>query len=267
MIRGALAALVLASTLSAQPPGEVTAARAEPRGHAHNDYEAAEPLHAALAAGMASIEADVFLEKGKLLVAHTRLQLDPSKTLEGLYLAPLERLRKEGRLARFAGRPLILLIDLKSEALVTWKAVEQRLRRYPDLVQHVVKGQLHRRPVQAVISGNRPVHAIAGATTRHSAIDGRLGDLESTAPLHLMPLISASWRSTFTWRGRGSFPESERRRLEALAREAARQGRLLRFWGAPDHPTAWTHLRAAGVTLLNTDHPARLQRFLKKASR
>ena len=59
------------------------------RAHAHNDYAHPRPLFDALAARFGSIEADVFLVDGKLLVAHERKTLTPEKTLEALYLEPL----------------------------------------------------------------------------------------------------------------------------------------------------------------------------------
>src|SRR4051812_2888640 len=40
------------------------------RAHAHNDYEHRRPLFDALARGFSSVEADVWLSRGKLLVAH-----------------------------------------------------------------------------------------------------------------------------------------------------------------------------------------------------
>jgi hypothetical protein len=47
------------------------------RAHAHNDYERDEPLSDALAQGFSSVEADVWLVDGKLLVAHDLEQATP----------------------------------------------------------------------------------------------------------------------------------------------------------------------------------------------
>ena len=40
------------------------------RAHSHNDYEQKRPLFEALARGICSVEADIWLVNGKLLVAH-----------------------------------------------------------------------------------------------------------------------------------------------------------------------------------------------------
>ena len=58
------------------------------RAHAHNDYEHARPLAEALERGFCSVEADVWLVAGKLLVAHDLKDAKPQRTLESLYLDP-----------------------------------------------------------------------------------------------------------------------------------------------------------------------------------
>src|SRR5258708_18978619 len=50
------------------------------RVHAHNDYEHKRPLFDALDDGFCSVEADIFLVDGQLLVAHTRTSVKPGRT-------------------------------------------------------------------------------------------------------------------------------------------------------------------------------------------
>ena len=83
--------------------------------HSHNDYAQKRPFWGAYEAGADSIEADVFLVDGELLVAHSRKELKKENTLRRLYLEPLrEVMRKNGGRARANGKPLQLVIDLKS---------------------------------------------------------------------------------------------------------------------------------------------------------
>ena len=56
------------------------------QAHAHNDYEHDRPLFDALEHGFTSVEADVWLVDGELLVAHDREYVQPGVTLESLYL-------------------------------------------------------------------------------------------------------------------------------------------------------------------------------------
>src|SRR5689334_20191104 len=64
------------------------------RAHAHNDYEHPRPLFDALDHRFGSVEADIFLVGDQLLIGHTVDDLDPSRTLESLYLDPLARIVK-----------------------------------------------------------------------------------------------------------------------------------------------------------------------------
>ena len=83
--------------------------------HSHNDYAQERPFWGAYEAGADSIEADVYLVDGDLLVAHTRKELKKENTLRRLYLEPLrEVMRKNGGRARADGKPLQLMVDIKS---------------------------------------------------------------------------------------------------------------------------------------------------------
>src|SRR5947207_10532669 len=91
------------------------------RAHAHNDYEQKRPLFDALERGFCSIEADVWLVDGRLLVAHDRKNARPERTLEALYLDPLrERILQNGGRVYRDGPTVTLLIDVKSDATNTY---------------------------------------------------------------------------------------------------------------------------------------------------
>src|SRR3984957_8511284 len=67
------------------------------RVHAHNDYEHKRPLFDALDHGFCSVEADIHLVDGQLLVAHDLRDVNPNLTLQSLYLDPLrERIKQNG---------------------------------------------------------------------------------------------------------------------------------------------------------------------------
>lgn len=88
IITGPLTAPVPAVAMSADA---VAPARVEPQAqaHAHNDYEHDRPLHDALDHGFTSVEADVYLVDGELLVAHDPWDVRPERSLRSLYLDPL----------------------------------------------------------------------------------------------------------------------------------------------------------------------------------
>jgi hypothetical protein len=231
--------------------------------HAHNDYEHKRPLFDALDCGFCSVEADVFLQDGRLLVGHSPFALKPDRTLEALYLDPLrERVKANGGRVYRGGPPIFLLVDVKTEAKATYAVLDQILARYADLASVVRNGKLEERAVTVVVSGNRASEVIAAQPVRYAGIDGRLTDLDSTVPAHLLPWISDRWGKEFRWQGEGPMPAAERAKLQEIVQKAHRHGRLLRFWATPEKVSVWKELRAAGVDLINTDKLPELQRFL-----
>jgi len=213
----------------------------------------------ALNHGFTSVEVDVFLVRDKLLVGHTFLELRPWRTLETLYLQPLLQLiREKGGL----DWPLTLFVDIKSDGTASYRALKGLLVRYAEILSVVTSDRVQRRAVTVVVTGNRPYEVIAADPVRYVGIDGRVSDLGSAAPSHLIPFISDSWDSHFSWRGRGPMPEAERRKLEETVVAAHAKGRRVRFWGTPEVPTLWQELLAAGVDLIGTDNLEALERFL-----
>lgn len=253
-------------------PGRATTPAAEigelARGHAHNDYVHPRPLLDALDRGFGSVEADVHLVGGELLVAHHRDSVESGRTLERLYLAPLRaRLarRSGGVLPERDGLSLLLLIDAKSEAESTYAALEALLRRYGDVVTAFAGDSVTPRPVVAVLSGNRALGTIRAARVRHVALDGRLPDLYREGPPpspRLMPLVSDAWDRMTSWRGDGAPPAGLRDSLVRVVTRAHATGRKVRFWGTPDREPVWRLLRDSGVDLINADDLDALRAFL-----
>src|SRR5260221_5471082 len=89
--------------------------------HAHNDYEHDHPLFDALRYGFTSVEADIYLVDGKLLVSHTR-PIFKARTLEQLYLSPLDSMIRanQGKVYPGYNGPFYLMIDLKSDGQATY---------------------------------------------------------------------------------------------------------------------------------------------------
>ncbi len=240
------------------------------RAHAHNDYEHPRPLLDALDHRFGSVEADIYLVGGQLLVAHDPVDLDPARTLESLYLAPLAaRVRAQhGSVYRGDRRSLQLLVDIKTEGAATYLTLDRQLRRYRHLFTSYSHGRVRPGAVTAVISGDRAARApMEAQRTRLAFYDGRLTDLGTSAPASFVPLISDNWTNNFTWQGVGAFPDAERRRLRDIVGAAHARGQRVRFWATPDvtgpaRDAVWAELLAAGVDHLNTDDLAGLEAFL-----
>src|SRR5262245_47482857 len=198
-VRVAGAALVLtAAALVA--PGADRPAVPLPHAHAHNDYEHTRPLRDALDHGFCSVEADIYLVDGQLLVAHDRRDVKPERTLQALYLDPLrERVKANGGKVYRDGPPFWLLVDVKSEAKSTYAALHDALARYADVLTTVDGGRVESKAITVVVSGNRTKEGMAAQPRRHAGLDGRLADLDSDLPAHLMPWVSDNWALNFRW--------------------------------------------------------------------
>src|SRR6476659_2263809 len=96
--------------------------------HAHNDYEHNRPLVDALSHGFCSVEADIHLVNGQLLVAHNLSDTDPKKTLQALYLEPLRELARKHNGKIYGSEPrFFVLVDLKSPFAQTYPVLKKVL--------------------------------------------------------------------------------------------------------------------------------------------
>ncbi len=257
-----LPALLLLLTLSASATDRPV--RPLTRAHSHNDYAHPRPLLDALDQGFDSVEADIYLVDGKLLVAHDRRQTRPERTLETLYLDPLyARVQTNGGRVFKGGPPFYLLIDCKSAGAEIWPVLRLTLQRYRPMLTVFRHDATETNAVTVVLSGNSPRAAVSAEPVRLAGIDGRLPDLETNPSRHLVPWISEDWTSHFQWRGKQAMPAAELERLRDWVTRAHAQGRMVRFWGGPDSETLWRTQFDAGVDLINTDKLAALAAFLE----
>lgn len=226
--------------------------------HAHNDYEHKRPLLDALEQGFTSVEADVFLVDGKLLVAHDRKDLKPSRTLRSLYLEPLAKMvRDQG--AVYAGHEFTLMVDVKADGKAATEALVREVEPYRWMVSAT-----YPKAVRVVVSGAGDREVIASASGRLLFLDGRPADLDKPRDPSIA-WVSDSWTNHFKWNGEGAFPHEERMKLRELGLKASDRGYRLRFWATPESPKVWDELLRSRVDLIGTDRLADLAKFLRRS--
>jgi hypothetical protein len=153
-----LTLLLAAASLEAAPPSPPPPLQ---QAHSHNDYDQKRPLAEALDHGFCSVEADIHLVDGQLLVAHDRVKTRPDRTLRSMYLDPLrERCRTNGGFVHPATNAFTLLIDIKADAEGTYRLLDPLLREYQSILTRFTPHQLHparhhRRPLGRPPGGNR----------------------------------------------------------------------------------------------------------------
>ena len=232
-----------------------------PRAHAHNDYRHARPLADALEHGFCSVEADIHLVDGRLLVAHDLADTRADRTLEALYLDPLQDHARanDGRIYP-GGPPVILLVDIKSDARPTYARLTSVLADYRPMLTKFTDEATTPAAVTVIISGNCDHEQVLADEPRWAAVDGRPYHLDEDFNRHQMPLISARWGSVFDWFGDGQMPEAERERLRSLVADAHAGGHIIRFWALPRR--TWPRVYDEGVDLINVDDLTGLRDFL-----
>ncbi len=228
-------------------------------GHAHNDYLHQTPLWEAISYAFTSIEIDIHLVDGALLVGHDADDLDVTETLQSLYLDPLrDHVREHDDRVYPSPYSLILLIDIKSDAKSTYEALRGVLSQYSEMLTSYSETSVQPRAIDVIVSGNRPRELMLNEVVRLATYDGRLADLEVDVPANFISLISDNWENHFQWRGLGSLSDRDHLRLAQIVQATHRRGYRLRFWNTPSPEdgsieNVWSQLLDAGVDLMNID--------------
>lgn len=235
-----------------------------PNAFAHNDYWHKHPLYDALQNGYTYIEADIFLKRGNLVVAHFFPFFKKNRTLEKLYLQPLlEQVTRNGQVFNGYSTPITLMIDIKTGANETYRILKPLLEKYRPILSSYDDGQVHYRMVTIVLSGHKPYQMIKGEKYRLAFIDEDLRKIgRDTALTDVYPMASCRYNCLVKWRGKGGMPVQEKQRLCGYVNTAHRMGKKVRLWASPENKIVWQELLDCGVDLINTDELVTLKDFL-----
>lgn len=226
--------------------------------HSHNDYEQAIPFWLAWQAGFGSIEADIWLQEGRVLIGHNREEIKAGRTLEEYYIKPLLSClqKNNGHPYSDTTRRLQMLIDVKADSVAALAALIALLDKYPALEQCPY--------IKWVISGNRPAPALYTSYPSFIAFDGILGRSYTPEALSRIVMMSDDLRRLTRWNGQTALPDADRKLIETAIRGAHEQHLPVRFWDAPDTPAAWQQLMELHADYINTDHIRELAAYLNE---
>ncbi len=242
IVSSALAALLSIQEIAAQQPVIL---------HSHNDYVRTAPFWEAYSQHCGSIEADVFLYEGRLLVGHEMDQLTPERSFDAMYVQPIVRVVRANGGKAWADRPdrLILMVELKSETEPELSEVIDLLGRFPD----VFCGDA----VQVVITGNTPSPEKFASYPSWVYFDGDIREHYTPEQLARIGMVSNSFRMfARKWNGKGRMTDPELDAVTAAIDKVHSWGKPIRFWEAPEGTTAYFTFWKLGVDIINTDKPA-----------
>lgn len=240
----------------AQPKNYSTA-----NAHSHNDYQQGAPLYNAYNLQFGSIEVDIMLVNDELLVAHTEKDVPQHRLLEELYLKPIQGYIQANKGYPYAdtSRKLILMLDVKSDAIPTLNKVIDILQKYPELT---------RTPkFKVLISGNKPDPATYISYPSFVVFDGLLSTRYTKDALSRIVMLSDNFVTYTTWKGTGPIPENVFEKLQKLIVKAHGLGKEVRLWNVPDFDEAWKKVIELGVDYIDSDSIKALAQFLKKQSK
>ncbi|MCL8535805.1 alkaline phosphatase [Chryseobacterium gallinarum] len=224
--------------------------------HSHNDYMQEVPFWQAYYAQFGSIEADVFLVKGKLWVAHTEKELSAGRTLENLYLDTISKQIKlnKGNIYPDPNRKLQLLIDIKQDYKTSLNALVNTLKKYPEITGNS--------GIKIVITGGRPQPDDFKNYPDYLYFDGDPDKNYTEDQLKRIGMFSADLPGLVKWNGKGIPRDEETAKIKSVVEKAHARKKPVRFYGAPDFPNAWVNLMDLGVDYINTDHIPDLKKFM-----
>jgi len=226
--------------------------------HAHNDYEKPLPLFDALQQHSFSIEADVFLVKGHLLVAHTLKETTKKKTLSSLYINPIIGLFKKynGSISADSSYKTSLVIDIKEngpQILKELVKIIQPLRTYFDR-------SINPHAVQLIFSGDRGPISEWKNYPAYFYFDGRPFEEYDQEALNKIAMVSDNYYKYLNARNNNG----DSIKLSAVVKQAHDWNKPFRFWGSPDTETIWKLLKQCGADIINTDKLKECREYFNK---
>lgn len=239
-------ALLIIQALFAQQPFKL---------HSHNDYEQTVPFWTAFSAGCASIEVDLFLQEGQLLVAHERESIRANRTLQSLYLDPIQKGIESGLIDSIGFH---LMLDLKTDGVSTLAKVVEVTSSYQEMMYSAQNPM----GLKLVISGSRPAVKNYDSYPDWIFFDYQSQVLTSDLPWEKIAMVSLSFRGFSVWNGKGRIVESEKAKLEEFIAKVHSFQKPVRFWASPDGKSAWKAFSSMGIDYINTDLPFQASSYL-----
>lgn len=250
-----LLAILLSLTVCAQQisPRPITQA------HAHNDYNKINPLWGALKYGFTSIEVDVFAHEGQLRVAHVGVMLGLRKTLESMYLAPLNTLlQSRNWVYENYPEPLILMIDFKTNRHENLPLLLEIIKPYRHLLTYYHEEKVYKKPIQLLISGGGfSYEQVKNLDSIFVFLDGSVNHCESDFPEALVPRGSAKFRSHFS----SKLDSTDLVKLQTKVNNAALCNKKLRFYAMKNRKKIWRKALDANVGWVNVDRKRKFAKF------
>lgn len=227
---------------------------------AHNDYQKNQPFTVAYTHRVGILEADLYYQDGKIILAHDPSELKHGLDLEKIYLEPLKKcVIKYGRPYPESNHSLALMLDIKNkpDKILTW--INQLVLAYPELFGSDTTSAR----VPIIISGARPAMDTWKDLPESVFIDGRLSDTIPVSLRSKVYMVSSSFTNVVTgsWT-RDRLTPAQKTSVQKAIDQVHQQNLKVRFWGVPDNPYFWKLQSDLGVDIIGSDQLDELAKHL-----
>lgn len=179
------------------------------------------------------------------MVGHELNEVEQDKTLERLYLYPL---KEAIALKMVSGKPIQLMVDVKTDAYKTLDAIVTSIKEYPTIINN--------ENIKIIISGNRPAIEEYVNYPDYIYFDYQsLEPIEDAKTLDKIAMVSLSFKNYSEWNGKGRLTADDYNMVTAVIDKAHKLKKPFRFWATPDSKSAWKAFANMGVDFINTDMP------------
>ncbi|MCF0159459.1 MAG: alkaline phosphatase [Bacteroidaceae bacterium] len=226
--------------------------------HSHNDYWRTMPFYEAYSQYAQSIEADVYLLNGELLVGHDTDESTPDKKFVTMYMEPIVKLFRAngGHMWKDSDAPMQLMVEAKNDNVALLNELVRNLEKYPDVF-------CSENGVRVVITGYDLKPDEFSLFPKWMYFDGGLSKNYTPEQLERVALFSECFEDYAHWNGKGNILDSQLEALKKAIDKAHALNKPIRFWGAPETTTAYYTFYNLGIDFFNTDHPAQAYQFFR----
>lgn len=151
-------------------------------------------------------------------------------------------------------RYLSLETNFKTSGDTAYKILIDKLQPYKKYFCSIKNGKYKEGAILLFCSGNRPQRSVQSNTSRIAFLDGSVEELGKNIPATLMPVISDNYAARFSWRGNGEMSQPELEKLRKIIAQTHTEGKLFRFWGAPDSPVFKRFFLLEGIDFICADN-------------
>lgn len=220
--------------------------------HSQNDYNQSAPFYKAWSQKANSLDVNVFLHKGKLIVGNDCSKLDENETFEQFYLIPIQQMFKinNGRLWKDSENSMQIFVKFQSDPEASICVLDSLINIY----RNCFDSRINKFAAEIVITGNKPDKESFCNINDIFSFDGDIDILYDNNQLERIALFSDDFKKYSYWNGKGSLISADLEKINSTILKAHKSGKPIRFWNAPEGITAYYTFYNLGVDYFSTEH-------------